>query len=55
MWRSLKEKYPDKFCSKTTSTVEDIRANWTTYNNLNEWSTHNKHPLINTGVFLDKT
>ena len=54
MWKSLKQRYPDEFCPKTTSTVEDIRANWTTFNNLNEWFTHNKKPLINTGMFLDK-
>ena len=54
MRRSLKQKYPDEFCSKTTSAVEDIRANWTTFNNLNEWFTHNKYPLINTGMFLDQ-
>ena len=54
MWRSLKEKYPDEFYPKTASTVEDIRENWITFDNLNECFMHNKDPLINTGMFLDK-
>ena len=41
MWKNLKQKHLDEFFPKTTSTVKDIRANWTTFNNLNEWFTYN--------------
>ena len=41
-------KYPNEFHLKITSTIEDIRANWTTFRNLDEWFTQNKQPPIET-------
>ena len=54
VWGQLRHDYPDEFCPKTTSTVEDIRANWTTYRNLNDWFSQNKQPLIDSGLFKDE-
>ena len=54
IWKRLRENYPHEFSPKTTSTVEDIRASWTTYSNINNWFDNNKQPLINTGLFIDK-
>ena len=53
MWEKLRKIYPEDFCPQTTSTVEDIRANWTTHHNLNDWFTNNKQMLIDCGLFKD--
>ena len=53
MWEKLRKFYPEDFCPQTTSTVEDIRANWTTHHNLNDWFTNNKQMLIDCGLFKD--
>ena len=53
IWKRLRKNYPNEFTPKTTTTIEDIRANWTTYQKLDTWFTHNKQPLVDNGLFID--
>ena len=54
IWKRLRKNFPNEFCPKTTTTIEDIRANWTTYDNIDKWFTNNKQPLIDSKLFIDK-
>ena len=42
------------FFLKTTTTIENITVNWTIYQKLDTWFTHNKQPLVDSGLFINK-
>jgi len=53
IWKRLRKNYPNEFSPKTTTTIEDIRANWTTYQKSDTWFTHNKQLLVDSGLFIN--
>ena len=54
IWNRLRKQFSNNFFPKTTTTIEDIRANWTTYDNVDKWFTHNKQLLVDSKLFINK-
>ena len=46
---------PDATQSATKVSVEDARAEWTTFENLDCWFTDAKQDVINSGLVIDET
>ena len=54
VWRKVRSEYPAALQAANKLSVEDARAQWTTYDNLNQWSDDVKEDLIETGLVEDK-
>jgi hypothetical protein len=53
--RKLRMHNPDATQSATKVSVEDARAEWTTFENLDRWFTDAKQDVINSGLVIDET
>ncbi len=54
VWRKVRSKFPAALQAANKISVEDARAQWTTYNNLDQWFDDVKKDLIGTGLVEDK-
>jgi hypothetical protein len=53
-WRKVRTEFPDALQAATKIAVEDARAQWTTYDNLNQWFDDVKQDLLATGLVEDE-
>jgi hypothetical protein len=53
VWRKLRTTFPEKLQAAKKISVEDARAQWTTFDNLNQWFDDVKKDLIRTGLVDD--
>ena len=54
VWRKVRREYPDKLQAVGKISVDDARAQWTTYSNLQQWFDDAKRDLINSGLVIDQ-
>ena len=54
VWRKVRSEFPAALQAANKISVEDARAQWTTYNNLDQWFDDVKKDLIGTGLVEDK-
>ena len=54
VWRKMKRDYPEKLQAVKLMSVDDSRAQWTTFSNLQQWFNDVKTDIINTGLVLDQ-
>jgi hypothetical protein len=54
VWRKARTKYPDGIQAGTKIAVDDARAQWTTYDNLDQWFDDAKRDIIATGLVEDE-
>jgi hypothetical protein len=54
VWRRLRTEFPESLQASTRLMVEDARAQWTTFDNLNQWFDDVKKDLIKTGLVLNQ-
>ncbi|KAI2493544.1 hypothetical protein MHU86_21011 [Fragilaria crotonensis] len=54
VWRKMKREYPEKLQPVKLMSVDDSRAQWTTFTNLQQWFNDVKTDIINTGLVLDQ-
>jgi hypothetical protein len=55
VWRKVRSEFPAALqAANKISAVEDARAQWTTYDNLDQWFDDVKKDLIGTGLVEDK-
>ena len=54
VWRKVLTEFPASLQAANKVSVEDARAQWTTYDNLNQWFDDVKKDLIATGLVEDK-
>lgn len=53
VWRKLRTTFPEKLQAAKKISVEDARAQWTTFDNLNQWFDDVKKDLLRTGLVDD--
>ncbi len=49
-WRKVRQELPDALQAANKIPIEDARAQWTTYDNSNQWFDSIKQDLINIGL-----
>ena len=54
VWRKVLKEFPDALQAATKISIEDARAQWTTYDNLNQWFDDVKKDLLGTGLVVDE-
>jgi hypothetical protein len=54
VWRKLITEFPESLQAANKLSLEDARAQWTTYDNLNQWFDDAKKDLIKTGLVEDR-
>jgi hypothetical protein len=54
VWRKVRQEFPDALQAANKIPIEDSRAQWTTYDNLNQWFDDVKRDLISTGLVDDE-
>jgi hypothetical protein len=54
VWRKVRVKFPEALQASTRLMVEDARAQWTTFDNLNQWFDDVKKDLLKTGLVLNQ-
>ena len=54
VWRKAQREFPDALQAATKIAVEDARAQWTTYDNLNQWFDDVKKDILATGLVVDE-
>ena len=54
VWRKVRSEFPEVLQAGTKISVEDARAQWTTYDNLDQWFDDVKKDLVATGLVEDK-
>ena len=54
VWRQMKWEYPEKLQAVKLMSVDDSRAQWTTFTDLQQWFNDVKTDIINTGLVLDQ-
>jgi hypothetical protein len=54
VWRKVRREFPASLQAATKLTVEDARAQWTTFDNLNQWFDDVKKDLIKTGLVVNE-
>ena len=54
VWRKVTREFPESLQAATKIAVEDARAQWTTYDNLNQWFDDVKKDLLDTGLVEDE-
>ena len=50
VWRKVRNEFPKSLQAATKIAVEDARAQWTTYDNLNQWFDDVKKDMLATGL-----
>jgi hypothetical protein len=50
VWRKVRNEFPESLQAATKIAFEDARAQWTTYDNLNQWFDDVKKDLLATGL-----
>ena len=53
VWRKVRDTFPEKLQAATKISVDDARAQWTTFDNLNQWFDDVKKDLLRTGLVDD--
>ncbi|KAI2506187.1 hypothetical protein MHU86_8222 [Fragilaria crotonensis] len=54
VWRKVRNKFPEALQAANKVCVEDARAQWTTFDNLDQWFDDVKKDLITTGLVDDE-
>jgi hypothetical protein len=54
VWRKVRAEYPDALQAATKIAIDDARAQWTTYDILNQWFDDVKKDLLATGLVDDE-
>ena len=54
VWKKLRNDFPVTMQAATKLSVDDARAEWTTFENLNQWFDDAKRDLIKTGLVVDE-
>jgi len=54
VWQKTRTVFPDALQAATKIADEDALAQWTTYNNLNQWFDNVKNDLLKTGLVDDE-
>ncbi|KAI2494414.1 hypothetical protein MHU86_20097 [Fragilaria crotonensis] len=54
VWRKVRQEFPDALQAANKIPIEDARAQWTTYDNLNQWFDDVKQDFISTGLVDDE-
>ena len=54
VWKKVRCEFPEKLQAARKLSVDDARAQWTTYNNLQQWFDDAKRDLIDTGLVIDQ-
>ena len=55
VWRKVRREFPDALQAATKLSIDDARAQWTTYDNLNQWFDNAKNDLLRTGLVVDES
>lgn len=50
VWRKLRKDFPEQLQAANKMSIDDARAQWTTYTNLEQWFDDAKQDLIETGL-----
>ena len=53
VWRKVRREFPEQLQATSKMSVDDARAQWTTYENLQQWFEDAKKDLIETGLVID--
>ena len=53
VWRKFRVEFPEALQASTRLMVEDATAQWTTFDNLNQWFDNVKKDLLTTGPALN--
>jgi hypothetical protein len=54
VWRKFLKEYPDALQAATKISIEDARAQWTTYDYLNQWFNNVKKDLLGICLVVDE-
>jgi hypothetical protein len=54
VWKKVRKEHPHSFQAACKMSVDDARAQWTTYSNLDQWFDNAKKDLISTGLVADE-
>ena len=54
VWRKFRVEFPEALQASTRLMVEDATAQWTTFDNLNQWFDNVKKDLLTTGPALNR-
>jgi hypothetical protein len=54
VWRKIRKEHPASFQAASKMSVDDSRAQWTTYTNLDQWFDDAKKDLLSTGLVVDE-
>jgi len=54
VWRKVRREFPAALQAATKLVVDDARAQWTTFDNLNQWFDDVKNDLIKTGLVVNE-
>jgi hypothetical protein len=52
-WRKLRREFPEELQPGNKMSMDDSRAQWTTYSNLQQWFDDAKNDLIGSGLVID--
>ena len=53
VWRKVRREFPEHLQAASNMSVDDARAQWTTFDNLQQWFNDAKKDLIETGLVID--
>jgi hypothetical protein len=53
VWRKVRREFPEHLQAANKMSVDDARAQWTTFDNLQQWFNDAKKDLIETGLVID--
>lgn len=54
VWRRVRKDFPESLQAANKISVDDARAQWTTFDNLNQWFDDVKRDLLTTGLVVDE-
>ncbi len=54
VWRKVRKDFPESLKAANKIAVDDARAQWTTFDNLNQWFDDVKRDLLTTGLVVDE-
>ena len=54
VWRKVRREFPEKLQAASKICIDDARAQWTTYTNLQQWFNDAKRDLIDSGLVIDQ-
>ena len=53
VWRKMRREFPEQLQAASKVSIDDARAQWTTFDNLQQWFDDVKKDLIETGLVID--